>query len=121
MEAYPEWADGVRRVEVHERDAVGRPLRATLVLDAMVRQVEATLVYSYDPPGAIRWRAEPGRDIVELDGSYEFSERPSGTTAVYMLRVVTAFDVPGFLLGQAEKHIVGTALRSLRKRAEEEG
>ena len=118
MEAYPEWAGGVRRASVHEKDAHGRPVRATLVVDAMIRQVEVTFRYTYDPPHAIRWTAEPGRDVLELDGSYEFHELGEGTTAVYMLRVVPGFDIPGFLLSQAEKQIVGTALRALRKRAE---
>ncbi|WP_420613483.1 SRPBCC family protein [Candidatus Spongiisocius sp.] len=118
LEAYPEWAGGVRRVSVHEKDAQGRPVRATLVVDAMIRQVEVTFRYTFDPPRAIRWTAEPGRDILELDGSYEFRELGEGTTAVYMLRVVPGFDIPGFLRSQAEKQIVGTALRALRKRAE---
>lgn len=118
LEAYPEWAGGVRRVSVHEKDAQGRPVRATLVVDAMIRQVEVTFRYTYDPPHAMRWTAEPGRDVLELDGSYEFRELGEGTTAVYMLRVVPGFDIPGYLLSQAEKQIVGTALRALRKRAE---
>ena len=118
VEAYPEWAGGVRQVSVHERDAHGRPVRATLVFDAMIRQVEVTFRYTYDPPRAMHWTAEPGRDIVELDGSYEFRELGDGTTAVYMLRVVPGFDIPGYLRSQAEKQIVGTALRALRKRAE---
>ncbi len=118
LEAYPEWAGGVRQVSVHEKDAEDRPVRATLVVDAMIRQVEVTFRYTFDPPRAIRWTAEPGRDILELDGSYEFRELGEGTTAVYMLRVVPGFDIPGFLRSQAEKQIVGTALRALRKRAE---
>jgi ribosome-associated toxin RatA of RatAB toxin-antitoxin module len=118
LEAYPEWAGGVRQVSVHEKDAEGRPVRATLVVDAMIRQVEVTFRYTFDPPNAIRWTAEPGRDILELDGSYEFRELGEGTTAIYMLRVVPGFDIPGFLRSQAEKQIVGTALRALRKRAE---
>ena len=118
MEAYPEWAGGVREVSVHEKDAHGRPVRATLVVDAMIRQVEVTFRYTYDPPHSINWTAEPGRDVLELDGSYEFRELGEGTTAVYMLRVVPGFDIPGYLRSQAEKQIVGTALRALRKRAE---
>ncbi len=118
LAAYPEWAGGVRQVSIHEYDAHGRPVRATLVVDAMIRQVEVTFRYTYDPPHAMYWTAEPGRDVLELDGSYEFRELGEGTTAVYMLRVVPGFDIPGYLLSQAEKQIVGTALRALRKRAE---
>lgn len=116
LEAYPEWATEVRRVEVHERDADGRPIRATLTVDAMIKQVTTTFRYVYDPPGSISWEAEPGPDIDELEGSYRFNPVHGGTSVVYVLRVVPTFDIPGFLMRQAEKQLVGTALRGLRKR-----
>lgn len=119
LEAYPEWAGEVRQVVIHERDEVGRPVRATLRIDAMVRQVEATLSYRYDPPGTISWIAEPGPDLEELEGSYRFLPAARGTSVVYALRVVPSFDIPGFLRRQAEKQLVGTALRRLRNRVHE--
>ncbi len=119
VENYPEWVGGVREVEVLDRDDQGRPARATLVMDAIIRQIKVTLLYDYDPPRTIRWTAEPGQDIRELDGSYEFHEIEKGTEVVYMLRVVPSFNVPGFLRNQAEKQIVGMALRGLRSRVED--
>jgi len=41
-----------------------------------------------------------------------------GTEVLYALRVEPAFTVPGFLRRQAEKQIVSSALRGLKKRAE---
>ena len=116
--AYPEWATEVRRVDIHERDIEGRPSRATLTVDAMVRQVTVTFRYNYDS-SSMSWNAESGSDIEELDGSYEFNPVDGGTLVVYALRVVPAFNIPGFLRRQAEKQLVGTALRGLRKRVEE--
>lgn len=118
LEAYPEWATEVRRVKIHERYADGRPARVTLTVDAMIKQVSTTFRYVYDHPRSMSWTAEPGADIEELMGSYEFNPVDGGTSVVYVLRVVPAFDIPGFLRRQAEKQLVGTALRGLRKRVE---
>lgn len=116
VESYPEWADQVRQVIVHKRDKVGRPVRATLRVDAMIKQVEVTFRYVFEPPHSMLWTAEPGPDIRELHGSYHFSPVNGGTAVVYALKVVPAFDIPGFLRRQAEKQLVGTALRGLRER-----
>ena len=115
LSAYPEWAAEIRHVEIHERYEDGRPARVTLTIDAMIRQVTTTLRYRYEYPYSMSWTAEPGVDIVELEGSYEFHPFDGGTSVVYALRVVPSFDIPGFLRRQAEKQLVGTALRGLRK------
>ncbi len=63
--------------------------------------------------------AEPGPDLKELEGSYVFNEVADGRTeVVYGLKVEPSFTIPGFLRRQAEKQLVGTALRGLRKRVE---
>ena len=62
----------------------------------------------------------PNDDLTLLEGSYTFNAIDDATTeVVYALRVEPNFTVPGFLRRQAEKQIVGTALRGLKKRAEE--
>ena len=116
LESYPEWAGQVRQVVIHERDEAGRPTRATLSIDAMIKRIETTISYVYEPPLAMSWTAEPGPDIKELHGSYQFHPIAGGTTVVYALKVVPSFDIPGFLRRQAEKQLVGTALRGLRER-----
>jgi ribosome-associated toxin RatA of RatAB toxin-antitoxin module len=117
--SYPEWATGVRTTEVLDVDARGRPARAHFVVDAMVKEIEYTLVYTYDEPNAISWVAEPGSDLKALDGSYTFRDLGDGNTeVVYALRADTAFTIPGFLRRQVEKQIVTTALRGLRERVE---
>lgn len=119
--AYPDWADGVKTVEVLEADEAGRPRRAQFTVDGMIKEITYTLVYSYDAPHRISWTAEPGADIREMEGSYEFNEVDDGTQVVYALRAEPAFKIPGFLRKQVEKQIVGTALRGLRKRVEAVG
>ncbi|MBT8212237.1 MAG: SRPBCC family protein [Acidimicrobiia bacterium] len=117
--AYPEWASAVKTVEVHEEDDEGRPARATFVTEAMIKEITYTLVYDHDRESGFSWEAEEGPDIRSMDGSYEFIELEDGTTeVVYALKVDPSFTVPGFLRRQAEKTIVSTALRGLKKRVE---
>ncbi|MDH3607071.1 MAG: SRPBCC family protein [Acidimicrobiia bacterium] len=117
---FPEWAAAVRETEVLDTNEDGTPARATLVVDGMIRTITYTLNYTYDGIARISWSAEPGDDIAEMDGRYEFYElEEGGTEVVYALKVEPNFKVPGLLRRQAEKQIVGTALRGLRDRAEE--
>lgn len=120
VDAYRDWAEGVRAVEVHENDDEGRPARATFTIDGMMKPITYTLVYSYDEPDSMSWEAEPSSDITEMKGSYQFKEIESGTEVVYALRVELGFKLPGFVRRQAERQIVGVALRGLKKRAEAE-
>ncbi len=120
LEAYTEWAGGVKSVAVTAEDEHGRPTTADFVVDAMIKEISYTLEYDYDMDSGFRWAAIPNDDIKALDGRYEFNTLEDGVTeVVYALRVDPAFTVPGFLRRQAEKQIVGTALRGLKKRAEE--
>lgn len=119
LEAYPEWATGVKDVDVLEEDELGRPLRVAFVAHAMIKEISYTLVYRYDLESGFSWVAEPGPDIKAMEGSYQFEElEEGGTKVLYALRVDPAFTVPGFLRRQAEKQIVSSALRGLKKRSE---
>lgn len=120
VENFHEWATGVRETEVLEANEDGTPARARLVVDGMIRTITYVLNYTYDGIARIEWTAEPGDDIAEMEGRYEFYDlEGGGTEVVYALRVEPNFKVPGLLRRQAEKQIVGTALRGLRDRAEE--
>ena len=116
---YPEWATGVRSTEVLETTDDGRVHRAAFVIDGMVKEIGYTLTYSYEYPHEMRWWADAGDDIKELEGSYAFEQIDDGRTRVtYALRAEPAFSIPGFLRRQVEKQIVTTALRGLRARVE---
>ncbi len=118
--SYPDWATGVKQVEILEVGEDGRASRVRFVVDGMVKEISYVLVYEYHHPGEMRWTAEPGDDIDEMIGSYRFDPLDDAKTeVVYALRAVPSFNIPGFLRRQAEKQVVGTALRGLRKRVEE--
>lgn len=122
LDSYPQWATGVKEIEVLEKDEKGRASRARFVVDGMVKEITYTLRYTYQEPNEIRWEAEPGDDLKELEGSYVFNEVADGRTeVVYGLKVDPSFTIPGFLRRQAERQLVGTALRGLRKRVEQLG
>jgi uncharacterized membrane protein len=119
LDAYPEWATGVKEVEIEEEDEDSRPLRVSFVADAMIKEISYTLLYRYDLDNGFSWSAEPGADIKAMEGSYRFNDlEDGGTDVLYALKVEPAFTVPGFLRRQAEKQIVSNALRGLKKRSE---
>jgi len=121
LASYPEWATGVVEVDVLETGDGGLPIRAGFVVDGFVKRISYELEYEYDLPHMMTWKAVPGDDIKEMEGSYEFRETEDGGTSIaYALRVAPNFSVPGFLRRQAEKQIVRAALRGLKHRAEEQ-
>lgn len=120
VSAFPDWATGVRETAVLAENEEGLPAQARWVVDGMIRTITYVLDYTYDGIARIEWVAQPGEDITEMVGRYEFYElEDGGTEVVYALRVSPNFKIPGLLRRQAEKQIVGTALRGLRDRAEE--
>ncbi|MBW3666507.1 MAG: SRPBCC family protein [Actinobacteria bacterium] len=115
--SYPEWASGVREVEILDTDPEDRVERARFVLEGFVKEIEYVLRYTHDRPHLLSWAAEESEDLRMLEGSYQFTPREDGSTeVVYSLRVELDFNLPGFVRRQAEKQIVTTALRGLRKR-----
>ena len=118
VDAYTDWAQGVKSVEVHERAEDGRPLRASFVIDGFVKEIGYTLNYTHDAPNRMSWEAEPGSDVKKLTGSYEFAEKDGKTTVTYALGVEPNFPVPGFAMRQGQKQIIGAALRGLKRRVE---
>jgi len=115
---YPEWATGVKEVEVLELNEDGLVERARFVLEGFVKEIEYVLRYTHDRPHRLSWVAEEdSKDVRMLEGSYTFSPVDGATEVVYALTVEPSFTLPGFLRRQAEKQIVTTALRGLRKRA----
>ena len=115
--SYPEWATGVKEVEVLERTSDGLVERARFVVAGMVKEIEYVLRYTHDRPNVLSWVAEEdSKDVKMLEGSYTFTVVDGATEVVYALSVEPNFKMPGFLRRQAENQIVTTALRGLRKR-----
>ncbi len=118
--SYPEWATGVKEVEVLELGPHAEVVRARFVIEVMVKEIEYVLQYEHDRPERLSWVAEESDDLKMLEGSYTFTPNDGATEVLYGLKVELNFTMPGFLMRQAEKQIVTTALRGLRKRVAEQ-
>lgn len=118
VSAYPEWAQGVKSVEVLSLTDEGDPERATFTIEAFVKEIVYTLTYDNDRPLKMAWEADPSGDVKELTGSYAFDESAGKTVVTYALRFNPTVRIPGFMLRQGERQIIQTALRGLKKRVE---
>lgn len=114
--AYPEWATGVKSVEILENDLDGRVARARFIVEVFVKEIEYVLTYSHDRPHRLSWVSDESPDLSMLEGSYAFTPVNDATEVAYALKVDLNFTIPGFVRRQAEKQLVTTALRGLRKR-----
>ncbi len=119
--AYPDWATGVRSAEVLEQGQDGRPRRVRFALDAGVIKDSYVLAYEWDGDAGVRWElAEAGAMVTEMSGAYVLAEAGQGTKVSYELAVGTrGLPMPGMLKRRAEKTIIDTALKGLKKRTEE--
>jgi ribosome-associated toxin RatA of RatAB toxin-antitoxin module len=124
-ERYPEWAQDIKNVVIHERDEHGRATVVAYRAAAMGRSASYTLRYRYpEAIGAdrqeISWVLIDGDIMRALDGRYVFTPAPDGgTEVVYELTVELVVPMPGFVKRRAEGKITGTALRELRARVDQ--
>lgn len=118
LEAYPDWAEGMKQVEITERDDQGRPVLARFVVDARVAEIDYVLRYDHGGED-LTWTLEQGEVVRQLDGRYQLSERDGVTDVEYSLEVDITLPVPRFLKKRAAKTILDTSLRGLKQRVEE--
>jgi ribosome-associated toxin RatA of RatAB toxin-antitoxin module len=119
FDAYPEWAQGVKTADVVKEGAAGRPLQVYFELDASPIKDQYTLEYDWDGNRAVRWWLAQGKMLKAMDGAYELDGRGDGTTEVtYRLAVDISIPMIGMLKRKAEKVIIDTALKGLKKRVE---
>ena len=121
VEAYPEWAGQIKRAEVVEPGPDGRPKQARFVMDAGVLKDEYVLEYDWSDTG-VTWELV-GRSAVQKSqkGSYALAEKGDSTEVTYRLAVDIAMPMLGMFKRKAEKVIMDSALRELKKRVEQQG
>jgi ribosome-associated toxin RatA of RatAB toxin-antitoxin module len=119
FEAYPEWVAGMEEVEVLHRDRRGRGTRVAFRLRTPLGEQAYTLAYRYQPRDAgMSWTYVEGT-LEDLAGSYTLEPTDDGTTRVtYRLEVALGKAIPSFLMRQAAKQIVRSALGDLKRRVE---
>ena len=119
FDAYPDWVGNLEAVEVLARDRRGRGTRVAFRLRTPVLTAAYTLAYRYAPRDAgVSWSYVEGT-LEDLAGSYALEPTGDGATRVtYRLEVALGTPIPSFLMRQAAKQIVRSALGDLKRRVE---
>ena len=118
---YPEWAGAMKQVEVLQEYEDGYAARVRFVLDAGVMADDYTLEYGYaEDLSRIEWElVAPSKTQKSQRGSYDLVDEGDGTTTVtYTLEVELSIGMLGMFRRKAEKMIMDTALRELKRRVE---
>lgn len=119
LEAYPEWSDGITSVEVLASGKDGRPTKARFHLASGPIKDTYELDYVWTGDEMVRWTLAKGEMLTMMDGSYSLTDNGDGSTTVgYRLAVDVKIPMIGMIKRKAEKVIVDTALKGLRKRVE---
>ena len=103
---------------MYKRQADGRPERVYFELDASPIKDAYTLSYDWHGEEWVTWTLVEGKMLKAMDGAYELVARDAGTEVTYRLAVDISIPMIGMLKRKAEKVIVDTALKGLKKRVE---
>jgi uncharacterized membrane protein len=118
---YPDWVDAIKRAEVLEEYEDGYASQVRFLMDAGVMTDDYTLEYAYaDDISRIEWHlVEPSKTQKSQQGSYDLADNGDGTTTVtYTLEVELSIGMLGMFRRKAEKLIMDTALKQLKRRVE---
>ncbi len=116
--AYPEWAQGMQRAEVVEEGPDGRAKQVHFELEAAPIKDSYTLAYDWDGDRSVTWELVEGRMLKAMTGAYVLRPSGAGTEVTYRLAVDLSIPMIGMLRRKAEKVIIDTALKGLKKRVE---
>ncbi|MFC5182155.1 SRPBCC family protein [Actinomadura harenae] len=119
LDAYPEWAGGVR-FEVTETGDDGRARGARMSLEGGPISDTVGLAYTWDGDDGVRWElVEPGTMVSGLRGAYTLSGTGPGETEVtYELAVDVRIPMIGMIKRKGEKRIIDSALKGLKRHVE---
>jgi hypothetical protein len=118
FESYPEWAQGVKKAEPVEGGGNGRPEEVYFELDASPIKDAYTLSYDWHGDESVTWKLVQSRMLKAMDGAYELDDKGGSTEVTYRLAVEISIPMIGMLRRKAEKVIIDTALKGLKKRVE---
>jgi hypothetical protein len=110
----------VKQVEVRSNGADGRAEEVWFKLDAGAIKDTYTLAYTWKGQQEVRWSLVEAEQIVKtMDGAYLLADNGDGSTTVtYQLVVDVKIPMLGMIKRKAEKVIIDTALKELKKRVE---
>ena len=119
IDSYPEWTGQIKSAEVLDSGADGRPKQARFVMDAGVLKDEYTLEYDWSE-ARVDWKLV-GKSSVQKSqvGSYALADKGGKTEVTYHLAVDISMPMLGMFKRKAEKMIMDSALKELKKRVEQ--
>ena len=126
FDRYPEWAGEVKKVALISEDGDGWADQVEFTLSAGAIKDTYVLEYDWDVDedgtGVVSWHLVTAQVMKAMNGSYtlEDATRDDGvsTAVTYRLAVDVKIPMLGILKRKAEKVIIDTALKELKKRVE---
>jgi ribosome-associated toxin RatA of RatAB toxin-antitoxin module len=116
--SYPEWVAAAKKVEVVETGDDGRARQVHFVLDAGAVKDDYVLDYTWDGDRQVSWTLVKGQMQKRQDGSYTLTEKDGRTEVTYSITIDLSIPMLGMIKRKAEKVILDTALKELKKRVE---
>jgi carbon monoxide dehydrogenase subunit G len=116
--SYPQWVSAAKEVEVLDAGDGGRARRVRFVLDAGAVKDDYVLDYTWDGDRQVSWTLVNSQLMKRQDGSYTLEDTGSGTEVTYAITIDTKMPLLGMMKRKAEKVILDTALKELKKRVE---
>ena len=118
FDAYPTWVAAAKRVEVLETGPDGRAKRVHFVLDAGAVKDDYVLDYTWEGDRRVTWTLVKGQMQKRQEGSYTLAESGGRTEVTYSITIDLSIPMLGMIKRKAEKVILDTALKELKKRVE---
>ncbi|WP_375485422.1 SRPBCC family protein [uncultured Jatrophihabitans sp.] len=119
FENYPQWTGSVKRTEVLETGTDGRARRVAFTLDAGIVRDQYELAYVWSGDDRVEWDLTSGEMMRAQHGSYTLrADGPQRTHVTYSLSVDLTIPMLGLLKRKAERVVMDTALKQLKKRVE---
>jgi hypothetical protein len=115
--AYPQWAGSVKSAEVLSTGPDGKPEQVRFRLDAGPIKDEYVLAYTWAAE-RVDWTLVKAQMQKSQQGSYVLVPRGDTTEVTYHLAVDLTIPMLGMLKRKAERVIMDTALKELKKRVE---
>src|SRR3954466_4725855 len=116
--AYPQWVAAAKKVEVVEEGPDGRAAQGDFVIDAGMIKDDYTLAYTWDDDREVSWTLVTSQLMKRQDGSYTLVEKNGATEVTYAITIDITLPLLGMMKRKAEKVILDTALKELKKRVE---
>ena len=116
--AYPQWVSAAKTVEVLETGDDGRARQVHFVIDAGAIRDDYVLDYTWDGDREVSWTLVRGQMMKRQEGSYSLAERDGSTDVTYAITIDLSVPMLGMIKRKAEKVILDTALKELKKRVE---